>query len=154
VRLAAPLYQPLRQPRASLTPFASLCAKQQNMGNLCSKSSNQPDNFAGQGRVVGSSSQPQTPSSAPVPQKISTHSPGRPLGGGGGGGSGAVDDPRSAAAKAAEVCWLLRPCETLSAVLILFSSCRNGTKRSPQEPQEGSYLQILKRSARRRRMRC
>jgi hypothetical protein len=71
-----------------------------NMGNLCSKSSNKPDNFAGQGRVVGASPQP-TSSSAPIPQKISTaNSPGRPLGGTAGD---TTSDARSAAAKAAEV---------------------------------------------------
>ena len=70
------------------------------MGNICSKSSNKPDNFAGQGRVVGSSSQ-NTPSSAPVPQKITTSTPGRSLGGRDGANS--PDDARGAAAKAAEV---------------------------------------------------
>jgi hypothetical protein len=78
-----------------------------NMGNLCSKSSNKPDNFAGQGRVVGASPQP-TSSSAPIPQKISTaNSSGRPLGGTAGD---TTSDARSAAAKAAEVRTYYRRC--------------------------------------------
>lgn len=73
------------------------------MGNICSKSANQPDNFSSPGRIVGSSTQPQ-PASAAVPARLTTSTPGRALGGGGGGdGSTAVDDARSAAAKAAEV---------------------------------------------------
>ncbi|KAF7512451.1 hypothetical protein GJ744_001386 [Endocarpon pusillum] len=75
------------------------------MGNLCSKSANKPDAFPGQGRVVGTSSS-QPASSAPIPQKITSNSPGRPLGGSsvnsGGSFDGAASDPRSAAAKAAE----------------------------------------------------
>ncbi|KAL8894502.1 MAG: hypothetical protein Q9192_004268 [Flavoplaca navasiana] len=71
------------------------------MGNLCSRSSNKPDNFSTPGRVIGSSS---TPSSAPqnpraqIP-KSATQSQGRTLGSGGEGGGG---DARSAAARAAE----------------------------------------------------
>ncbi|KAI4267504.1 MAG: hypothetical protein LQ337_008315, partial [Flavoplaca oasis] len=70
------------------------------MGNLCSRSSNKPDNFSTPGRVIGSSS---TPTSAPqnpraqIP-KSATQGQGRTLGSGGGGG----DDARSAAARAAE----------------------------------------------------
>jgi hypothetical protein len=78
------------------------------MGNLCSKSSNKGDNFSGQGRVVGAS--PHPASSAPIPQKITTNSPGRPLGGGDGGGSDGASDPRSAAARAAEVGAYYRKC--------------------------------------------
>ncbi len=70
------------------------------MGNLCSKSSNEPDNFTGQGRTVGASSQ-NTPSSAPVPKKITSSTPGRSLGGRDGANS--PEDAKSAAAKAAEV---------------------------------------------------
>ena len=70
------------------------------MGNLCSKSANQTDNFSGPGRTVGSSTQPK-PTTAPVPAKITTSTPGRTLGGG--DGAAATDDARSAAARAAEV---------------------------------------------------
>jgi hypothetical protein len=71
------------------------------MGNLCSKSANQDDQFSTPGRVLGSSSQTQ-PTSAPVPQKITSSTPGRVVGGTGANSGG--DDPRSAAARAAEVC--------------------------------------------------
>ncbi|ETN36440.1 uncharacterized protein HMPREF1541_08718 [Cyphellophora europaea CBS 101466] len=67
------------------------------MGNLCSKSSNEPDHFAAPGRPLGSASA-TGPSSAPVPQKIAKNSPGRTLG----GDSSSPDDARSAAAQAAE----------------------------------------------------
>lgn len=70
------------------------------MGNLCSKSSNETDNFAGQGRTVAASSQ-NTPSTAPVPKKIISSTPGRSLGGRDGANS--PEDAKSAAAKAAEV---------------------------------------------------
>ena len=71
------------------------------MGNLCSKSSNKDDHFSQPGRVLGSSSQSQA-SSAPVPQKVISSTPGRTV-----GGSGTANDPKTAAAKAAEVGWLL-----------------------------------------------
>lgn len=82
------------------------------MGNLCSRSSNEPDPFATPGRVLGASSTSNQPSRAPVPQKIDSKKkvrvggPGRTLGGSGGGGGaeGGDNDARSAAAKAAEVC--------------------------------------------------
>jgi len=71
------------------------------MGNLCSKSANQPDHFSTPGRTLGESaaSRPQQ-SSAPLPQKVTTSSPGRTLGGT--EGSSSPDNARSAAAKAAE----------------------------------------------------
>lgn len=69
------------------------------MGNICSKSSNQPDNFATPGRTVGTSGQTQSPT-APVPVKITSSTPGRTLGGA--ERSSAAEDARSAAAKAAE----------------------------------------------------
>ena len=81
----------------SLAPPATLT----KMGNLCSKSANQDDQFSTPGRVLGSSSQTQ-PTSAPVPQKITSSTPGRAIGGTGTNSGG--DDPRSAAARAAEVC--------------------------------------------------
>ncbi|KAL9121730.1 MAG: hypothetical protein Q9187_001711 [Circinaria calcarea] len=78
------------------------------MGNLCGKSSSSAktsDPFAQPGRIVGSSP-PAARSS--LPPKISSQSPGRPLGS---SGSGAVaptsaeggSDARQAAAKAAQV---------------------------------------------------
>lgn len=68
------------------------------MGGLCSKQSDSSDNFSRPGRVLGASStSKQATGSAPVPQKISA-GPGRTIGGGDGG-----SDPRSAAARAAEV---------------------------------------------------
>jgi hypothetical protein len=70
------------------------------MGNLCSKSANQPDNFSAPGRTLASSSTAKQ-SSAPVPQKVIASTPGRTLGGSEGASSS--DDARSAAAKAAEV---------------------------------------------------
>jgi len=69
------------------------------MGNLCSKSANQPDNFSAPGRPLGSSSTAK-PSSAPVPQKVTASTPGRTLGGS--EGTSSSEDARSAAAKAAE----------------------------------------------------
>ncbi|KIW85936.1 hypothetical protein AYO21_08578 [Fonsecaea monophora] len=69
------------------------------MGNLCSKSANKPDNFSTPGRTVGASTQSKQ-TTAPVPQKITSSTPGRPLGGGDGASS--ADDARSAAARAAE----------------------------------------------------
>ncbi|KAK2755863.1 hypothetical protein FQN54_005658 [Arachnomyces sp. PD_36] len=75
------------------------------MGNLCSRSANQPDPFAQPGRVLGTSPSTQNqPSRAPVPQKIDSKNkarvggPPRTLGGGAGG----EGEARSAAAKAAE----------------------------------------------------
>lgn len=69
-----------------------------NMGNICSKSANKEENFAGPGRVLGASGESRT--TAPLPAKIKTQaSPqGQTL-----GGSDSVGDPRSAAARAAEV---------------------------------------------------
>ncbi|OCT51884.1 hypothetical protein CLCR_09206 [Cladophialophora carrionii] len=70
------------------------------MGNLCSKSANQPDNFSGPGRPVGSSGPQTKATSSPVPAKLTTSTPGRALGGG--EGSTGTGDARSAAARAAE----------------------------------------------------
>ncbi|KAL2400074.1 hypothetical protein ABEF93_005062 [Exophiala dermatitidis] len=71
------------------------------MGNLCSRSANEPDHFSTPGRTVGSSRPAQNqPSSAPVPQKVTTSTPGRTLGGA--ERPTGPDDPRSAAARAAE----------------------------------------------------
>ena len=68
------------------------------MGNLCSKSSNEPDHFSQPGRVLGSSADSPQPTRASVPPKISANTPGRTL-----GGDNAAEDARGAAAKAAEV---------------------------------------------------
>lgn len=69
------------------------------MGNLCSRSSNEPDHFSSPGRVIGSA--PPIPASVPVPKTTNPNSPGRPLG----GGIDRSEDPsdlRTAAATAAE----------------------------------------------------
>ena len=77
------------------------------MGNLCSKSSNEPDHFSQPGRTLGSAEAGAgagaraSGGSAAVPQKITSSTPGRTL-----GTPRADDGPgdaRSAAAKAAEV---------------------------------------------------
>lgn len=71
------------------------------MGNICSKSSNQPENFSTPGRTLGSASQTPKATTAPVPKKVTTSTPGRTLGGRDEAPS--PDDARRAAAKAAEV---------------------------------------------------
>lgn len=99
----------------SFTPIRTIEQKDNSdktMGNLCSRSANEPDPFATPGRVLGASSTTNQPSRAPVPQKIDSKSkakvggPPRTLGGSGGYGTteGGDDDARGAAAKAAEVC--------------------------------------------------
>ena len=75
------------------------CPETSTMGNLCSKSANKDDNFSTPGRSLGSSSQNQ-PTTAPVPQKIPSSTPGRAVGGSQRPGSSS--DPKSAAAAAAE----------------------------------------------------
>jgi hypothetical protein len=71
------------------------------MGNICSKSSNQPENFSTPGRTLGSSSQTPKATTTPVPKKVTTSTPGRTLGGRDEAPS--PDDARQAAARAAEV---------------------------------------------------
>lgn len=68
------------------------------MGNLCSKSSNEPENFSSPGRTLGSAP-PNAPTSAAVPPQVTKNTPGRTLGGGG----NSPDNARGAAAQAAEV---------------------------------------------------
>ncbi|KAI1616719.1 hypothetical protein EDD37DRAFT_66324 [Exophiala viscosa] len=69
------------------------------MGNLCSKSANQPDNFSNPGRTLGED--PQTRSEpGPRPRNLTATTPGRTLGATEGPPS--PDDARSAAARAAE----------------------------------------------------
>lgn len=68
------------------------------MGNLCSKPSNEPDNFSSPGRTLGSAP-PNAPTSAAVPPQVKKNTPGRTLGGEGSG----ADNARGAAAQAAEV---------------------------------------------------
>ncbi|KAF2745550.1 hypothetical protein M011DRAFT_139734 [Sporormia fimetaria CBS 119925] len=73
------------------------------MGNLCGKPSK--DNFDGPGRVVGSAPQPSANAKASVPAHVSkpkVGGPPRTLGGNGAAGESASNDPRSAAAAAAE----------------------------------------------------
>ncbi len=72
------------------------------MGNLCSKSSNEADPFSQPGRVLGASSQQPPAKTAATPQKITSSTPGRTLGGQS-STTRAEDDARSAAARAAEV---------------------------------------------------
>ena len=69
------------------------------MGNCCGKKSS--DNFANPGRTLGSASSAHQPSSDQVPSKIASTR--RSLGGAPTGGDGTGDDPRAAAARAAEV---------------------------------------------------
>jgi len=71
------------------------------MGNLCGRESS--SNFQGEGRTLGSAPAARpasTPNKAPVPAAAQKSSPGRTLG----GSSASTDaDPKSNAAKAAEV---------------------------------------------------
>ncbi|KAF2856120.1 hypothetical protein T440DRAFT_474529 [Plenodomus tracheiphilus IPT5] len=71
------------------------------MGNLCGKES-QSDNFDGQGRTLGSAPAPATKASIPsnvAQSKPKVGGPPRTLGDG-----NSRDDPKAAAAAAAEVC--------------------------------------------------
>ncbi|KAJ5098964.1 hypothetical protein N7532_005965 [Penicillium argentinense] len=75
------------------------------MGNICSRSSNEPDAFAGTGRVVGTN--PSDRSTAPrasVPAQANwKNTPGRTLGDSSpGGAQGGGDEARSNAAIAAQ----------------------------------------------------
>jgi hypothetical protein len=81
------------------------------MGNLCGKQS-KDDNFEGPGRVLGSAPQPATNAKASVPARVAgsqtqASSPKAKVGGPartlGRGEESSRDDPRSAAAAAAEV---------------------------------------------------
>ena len=88
------------------------------MGNLCGKQSSS-DPFEQPGRTLGSAPPKSSNTRAPIPATVTSQ--GRTLGGsgsgggGGGGGGGAArnhgtmasNDPRSAAAKAAEVSFQL-----------------------------------------------
>lgn len=71
------------------------------MGNLCGKQSS--DNFEGQGRTLGSAPAPATKASIPsnVAPKRTVGGPPRTL-----GDSNVENDPKAAAAAAAEVCIL------------------------------------------------
>lgn len=70
------------------------------MGNCCGRQSS--DNFSTPGRTLGSAPAPQSKSSStPLPKKISSN-PGKSLGGSSSTGDGS-EDPREAAARAAEV---------------------------------------------------
>ncbi|KAI9928760.1 hypothetical protein ASPWEDRAFT_168733 [Aspergillus wentii DTO 134E9] len=80
------------------------------MGNICSRSKNEPDAFAQPGRVLGSASAPSASGQrangprAPLPAKANWGTPGRTLGDGpgGGGGGGGEDEARANAAIAAQ----------------------------------------------------
>lgn len=69
------------------------------MGNLCGKQSKDP--FAGQGRTLGSAQPPPQRTTTPVPTRPTPQreSQGRTVG----GTERSSDDPRAAAARAAEV---------------------------------------------------
>ncbi|PGH33335.1 hypothetical protein GX50_03812 [[Emmonsia] crescens] len=73
------------------------------MGSLCSKSANPAEPFTQPGRVLGTNPNPPQAPRASLPRKVgsSQANPGRTLGGGQGPGQG-KDDPRNAAARAAE----------------------------------------------------
>ncbi|KAI4106568.1 MAG: hypothetical protein LQ339_003028 [Xanthoria mediterranea] len=75
------------------------------MGNLCSRSSNKPDNFSTPGRVVGSSSSssaPAAPTQTPRAQIPKGHGQGRTLGSTTTAAAGRENEARDAAARAAE----------------------------------------------------
>ncbi|KAF2264468.1 hypothetical protein CC78DRAFT_580249 [Lojkania enalia] len=105
-RLAVTSLSPLA---ARLTPFL-LLHHRLPMGNLCGKQS--ADNFAGPGRTLGSAPPPSSNAKAAVPARVANNtgisSPtpkSKPKVGGPGrttGGGAADNDPRSAAAAAAE----------------------------------------------------
>ncbi|KAL2375988.1 hypothetical protein RJ035_008157, partial [Blastomyces gilchristii] len=72
------------------------------MGSFCSKSANPTEPFAQPGRVLGTNPNPPQAPRASLPRNASA---GRTLGGGPGGGPGPgqrTEDPRNAAARAAE----------------------------------------------------
>ena len=71
------------------------------MGNLCSKSANEPDAFQQPGRVLGASSEPRSSSTSAPPPKISSSTPARGVEGR--DNVAGSDDARGAAARAAEV---------------------------------------------------
>lgn len=77
------------------------------MGNICSRSANEPESFAGPGRVVGAqpSQQPSGQPRAPLPAKTNwKNTPGRTLGEPAQpGAQGPSDEARSNAAIAAQV---------------------------------------------------
>ena len=75
------------------------------MGNICSRSSNDSDAFAGPGRVVGTSNQSKPAPRASIPaNKDWKSTPGRTLGQTPAGGvQGGEDEARSNAAIAAQV---------------------------------------------------
>ncbi|KAK5003715.1 hypothetical protein BJ546DRAFT_1061976 [Cryomyces antarcticus] len=73
------------------------------MGNLCGKQSSSEDAFSQPGRTLGSAPARPVNASASVPPRIHSQSQGRTLGGSNSGpGVSADDDPRTAAARAAE----------------------------------------------------
>lgn len=90
---------------STITPHnvLNLSLIQLTMGNLCSKSGDDPrkDNFAGPGRVLGSAPpRPENARATIPPQQPSYGTTGQTLGGGRGEGT---NDAKAAAARAAEV---------------------------------------------------
>ena len=74
------------------------------MGNICSRSANKPESFAGPGRVVGTAPTPNSAPRASVPQNTNwKNTPGRTLGESPAGTQGGGDEARSNAAIAAQV---------------------------------------------------
>ena len=94
------------------------------MGNICSRSKNQPEAFSSPGRVLGSANPPPGDTGksssgprAPLPANAST---GRTLGGTGAPGAGAdTADARANAAIAAQVSYFL-----LSQKIVRVSLCK------------------------------
>ena len=71
------------------------------MGNLCGKPSNDDDNFSAPGRPVNSAPPPKpAAAAAPIAKPAQAQIANRTLGGTNSG----AEDPRAAAARAAEVC--------------------------------------------------
>ncbi|EEH45719.1 uncharacterized protein PADG_01869 [Paracoccidioides brasiliensis Pb18] len=72
------------------------------MGSLCSKAYNPTEPFAHPGRVLGTNPNPSQAPRAPLPHQVNSQAnAGRTLGGSQGSSRG-NDDPRNAAARAAE----------------------------------------------------
>lgn len=103
------------------------------MGNICSRSKNEPEPFSRPGRVLGSNPPPQSGSAgtatqgkkpagprAPLPANSKSHfgSPGRTLGEGEGEGGGQNSDPRANAALAAQVSLSFSPALSLRSSLL------------------------------------
>ncbi|OKL58878.1 hypothetical protein UA08_05464 [Talaromyces atroroseus] len=134
---------PLLAPSGVPLAFFLSQITRKEMGNICSKSANQPDDsFSQPGRVLGSSTA-SPPARAPVPSNAPSQSPGRTLGGV--PSSGDTGDARSKAAEAAQ-----KRAETLSAS----SKGKLGSQLAAQKAQtqsqtlnEASRAELLARNA-------